>query len=113
MRRLIGVLASAVVLLGASAGLVIAPPHTAAFAHDEREAIEPDGSGAVPTYRTSGPTVLVCKKDKTDFDNRISAFPGDLRTINLALWNQCQTNGFQNLQEAVNGVKQAGSIIKI
>jgi hypothetical protein len=113
MRRLIGVLASAAVLLVTSAGLVVAPPYPAAFAHDERETIEPAGTGTVPAYRTSGPTVLVCKTDKADFDNRISAFPGDLRTINLALWSQCQTNGFRNVQEAVNSVKQAGAIIKI
>ncbi len=54
--------------------LILGP--TAAYAHDERETRAPDGTGQVPTYRTEGPTLLVCKTDKVDFDQRIATFAG-------------------------------------
>jgi hypothetical protein len=109
MRRWTAVLAG--ILLGT--GLFALVPAAAALAHDEREAQAPDGSGSVPTYRTDGPALLVCKTDLVDFTKRIAAFPPDLQTANKALWIQCQTSGYRHLQEAVNNVKQPGMTIKI
>ena len=97
--------------LVAATALLLSP--TAAWAHDERETQAPDGTGQVPTYRAEGPTLLVCKTDKADFDQRIAPFPADLKASNLALWTQCQKDGYRHLQEAVNNVKQTGTIIKI
>jgi len=113
MRRLARIPALAVVTLAAVGGLVLLSPAGAASAHDERDAVAPDGSGKVPTYRTAGPALLVCKTDKADFDKRITGFPADLRTINLSLWTQCQKTGYRHLQEAVNNVKQSGMTIKV
>ena len=64
--------------VGIGAGLllaaVLAPGQ--AFAHEEREAVAPVGNGSVPVYRTEGPTLLVCKTDRADFESRIASFPG-------------------------------------
>ena len=85
---------------------------SAALAHDEREAVAPDGSGSVPTYRTEGPTLLVCKTDLVDFTERIAAFSPELIAENQALWEQCQASGHRDLQAAVD-VAQPGTNIKI
>jgi len=113
MRRLTRILALVAITFAGAAGLLLLSPPQAASAHDERDTVAPDGSGKVPTYRTAGPTLLVCKADKTDFDKRIAGFPADLRTINLSLWTQCQKSGYRHLQEAVNNVKQPGMTIKV
>lgn len=124
MRILIRALVVAAACFATAGGIVLGSPTTGSAAvgvpalprptaHDERETVAPDGRGKVPTYRTEGPTLLVCKSDKDDFDRRIAAFPADLRTINLSLWTQCQTTGYRNLQEAVNNVKQPGMTIKV
>ncbi len=101
----------AATMLGA--GLFSLATAAPASAHDERDAHAPDGSGSVPTYRTSGPTLLVCKTDLVDFTKRIATFPPELQAANQALWTQCQTSGYRHLQEAVDNVKQPGMIIKI
>jgi hypothetical protein len=93
------------------AALIFCP--ASASAHDERDANAPDGTGRVPTYRTDGPTLLVCKTDKADFEQRIAPFPTELKASNLALWTQCQKGGYRHLQQAVNNVKQPGTIIKL
>jgi hypothetical protein len=98
--------------VAAACALVLGLP-VAASAHDEREATAPSHEGTVPVYRNTGAALLVCKADKADFDQRIAAFPNELRTINLTLWTQCQRNGYRHLQAAVNAVKQPGAIIKI
>src|SRR5262245_26453241 len=100
----------AAIVVGALALLIIASP---AQAHDERDAVAPDGKGSVPTHRTSGPTLLVCKTDKADFDKRIANFPADLRTANLALWTECQKSGSRDVQAAVDKVDRPGMNIKI
>jgi hypothetical protein len=108
MRRitpLLGVLAVVVIGVLASA--------SGAQAHEERQTRELDGTGSVPVYRTSGPTLLVCKTDKADFDARIAKYPANLKTQNEELWAQCQTEGFRHLQAAVDAVKLPGSTIKI
>jgi hypothetical protein len=94
-------------------GLVALSPATIAYAHEERDAVAPDGSGSVPTYRTEGTTLLVCQTDQADFERRVAAFPTDLKAANQALWTQCQTTGYRHLQEAVDAVNQPGMIIKI
>jgi hypothetical protein len=125
MRRLIRVLAVAATSLLTAGGILLGTPASAVDAtvdmpalpqpgaHDERGTIAPDGKGKVPPYRPEGPTLLVCKTDKADFDQRIAGFPTDLRTTNLALWTECQKTGYRNLQEAVNNVKQPGMTIKV
>src|SRR5688572_26440757 len=102
-------------IIGLGAALLVAllaAPGTA-HAHEERDAVPPDGRGTVPTYRTEGQTLLVCKTDRLDFESRIAAFPEELKAANLALFDQCQTSGYRHLQEAVNAVEQPGMIIKI
>ncbi len=84
-----------------------------ASAHDERQTRELAGTGSVPVYRTSGPTLLVCKTDKADFDKRIAAYPAALKAENEKLWQECQTNGYRHLQAAVDAAKVPDSIIKI
>jgi len=101
------------VLVGMVATALVLGLPVAASAHDEREATAPDHKGAVPQYRTAGTTLLVCKADKADFDKRVAGFPNELRTINLTLWNQCQRNGYRDVQAAVDAVKQANVNIKI
>ena len=105
MRRL-------VLAVVACALLVLVLPG-AAWAHDERHATAPSHNGHVPGYRTTGTTLLVCKADRADFDRRIAGFPAELRSVNLALWTQCQTGGYRDLQAAVDAVTRPGTIIKI
>lgn len=86
---------------------------TSAQAHDERATRELDGTGSVPVYRTSGPTLLVCKADKADFDARIARFPATLKADNEKLWEECQANGYRHLQQAVDAARLPGTNIKI
>ena len=60
--------------LAAVALLGLLLPKTAAA--DERQIVEVDGKGAVPTYRTTGPALLVCPATKADFDERVAGLPG-------------------------------------
>jgi hypothetical protein len=96
--------------LGAVVLLAVAEP---AAAHDERPTRTLDGSGSVPVYRSSGPTLLVCTGDKEAFDAAISGFPAPLKTTNEALWTQCQASGYRNLQDAVDAVTTPGVTIKM
>ncbi len=84
-----------------------------AMADDERPTTATVGHGAVPAYRTDGPTLLVCPAAKADFDNRVSAFPDELKATNEALWTQCAAGGYRNLQDAINKAKDPGTTIKI
>jgi hypothetical protein len=85
----------------------------AAQAHEERQTTEPLRNGSVPAYRSTGPTILVCKSDRADFDKRIAGFPTALKEENLRLWEQCQADGFRHLQAAVDTAKLPGTNIKI
>lgn len=96
----------------AATGLVIAMAQPAA-AHDERPTRTLSGEGHQPAYRIFGPTLLVCKTDKADFDRRITAFPADLRATNQRLWAACQKDGYRDLQAAVDAVTQPGVTIKM
>jgi hypothetical protein len=97
----------AMLLLGA---FVTAAP---AQAHDERPTRTLDGKGSVPSYRGDGPTLLVCKTDKADFDRRIANFPAALKADNERLWQECQTTGHRHVQEAVDAARLPGANIKI
>lgn len=112
MRVLPRTLVALVACVIASTALTIFA-QTGASGHEEREVTAPDGTGSVPQYRTEGPTLLVCKQDKNDFDRRIAAFPNDLKSANLTLWTRCQRSGFRDLQAAVNRATEPGTIIKI
>ncbi len=105
MRRI--TLGGAALVLGL---LFLAAP---AAAHDERPTRVLDGSGSVPTYRTDGPTLLVCKTDKADFDKRIAGFAADLKAANEALWTECQKTGYRHLQSAVDAVTLPGTNVKM
>jgi hypothetical protein len=88
-------------------GLTMAP----AAAHEERRSEPPSGSGTVPTYRQTGPQILVCKSDQADFQRRIASFPADLRRRNLKLFEQCQAKGMRNVQEAVEAATSGTRIL--
>lgn len=111
--RLTRILARAAVAAAAFTACVGVVGVGTAYAHEERDAVPPDGTGSVPEYRTEGTTLLVCKSDRADFESRIAGFPADLITINMSLWEQCQTSGYRHLQEAVDNVNQPGMIIKV
>ncbi|HEY8768164.1 MAG TPA: hypothetical protein VIP09_13040, partial [Dehalococcoidia bacterium] len=85
----------------------------AALAHEERPAHFPPGTGSVPAYRASGPRLLVCGDDPADFERRIAGFPAPLATSNRQLFEECQQEGYRNLQEAVDAVRQPGTNILI
>jgi len=101
------------ILAAAVAVLAIVLAASPAAAHEERDAVLPTGAGSVPDYRMSGTTLLVCQTDKAAFDQRIAEFPGQLRTINVSLWNQCQKSGYRTIQAAVDRVDRPGMIIKV
>ncbi|MBB5869770.1 hypothetical protein F4553_003149 [Allocatelliglobosispora scoriae] len=104
---------SALGLAALSAALMVGLTPAAASAHDERTTRTLDGTGSVPTYRTEGPTLLVCKADRADFESRIAAFPAELKAANLALWTACQAGGFRHLQAAVDAITLPGTIVKV
>lgn len=82
-----------------------------AHAHEEREVTFPDGTGSVPGYRTGGPQLLVCKTDRADFERRVAGFELALRERNRALYEQCQTDGFRHLQEAVDAADPGTTLL--
>jgi len=98
-------------LLVLTLGLLI--PAAVALAHEERPVTFPDGSGTVPVLRTGEPDLLVCKRDKADFERRIATFPDALKRRNLDLFARCQEKGVENLQEAVDQVTEPGMTIAI
>ncbi|HEX6872710.1 MAG TPA: right-handed parallel beta-helix repeat-containing protein [Micromonosporaceae bacterium] len=112
LSRMLVLVFAAVAATTATTTALLATSSAPASAHDERESVAPDGTGSVPTYRTGGPTVLVCKTDKADFEQRLAGFPAELRASNLALWDQCQKDGYRHLQEAVDHA-QPGTNIKM
>src|SRR5262249_898021 len=85
----------------------------AASAHDERPTRALDGGGSVPTYRTQGPALLVCKTDKSDFDRRTAGFSAELKAANEVRWAECQKSGYRDLQAAVDAAVVPGTNIKV
>src|ERR1043165_8737834 len=100
-------------LAGALAALGILPTGGTAYAHDERPVAPVSGNGHIPTYRTTGPTRLVCKTDHAAFEGIIAGYPADLKATNEALWTECQRKGYRDLQTAVDSVTTAGVNIKV
>jgi hypothetical protein len=107
MRRLLSTAFAAAVL----AGLTLALGGTAAYAHDERPTVPVSGDGHVPSYRTDGPALLVCKTDAADFAKRIIGFAPSIKTQNETLFAQCQKDGFRDLQAAVDAAPATGARI--
>lgn len=70
----------------------------------------PDGDGSVPTLRTEGPRLIVCKNDTLE---RIEDYPADLKTYNEDLYQECQDDGFRHIQAAVDAVNQTGTRILV
>lgn len=91
----------------AAVGLVSLLFPVLAIAHSERPSTFPSGAGEVPTYRTTGPALVVCKPDSAAL---IDALPEPAKTRNLELLSQC---GFENIQDAVNAVTQQSSRILV
>jgi hypothetical protein len=89
--------------------LVLVAPGTA-VAHRERPAQFPSGGGAVPTYRTTGPDLVVCADDTPA---RVARLPKDLRKVNQALYAQCRRDGYDDIQAAVDAVREPGTRILI
>ena len=85
----------------------------AASAHNERPTAAPDGTGHVPTYRTSGPHLVVCKDDPIDFERRIAGFAVALQDYNRGLYAECINSGYRHLQAAVDDVTGPGITILV
>lgn len=78
-----------------------------AIAHAERPTRFPDPSaGRVPTLRTGGPVLVVCKQDSRE--RILRSLDGDLREKNLALLEQCR---FRHIQEAVTAARNQTRIL--
>ncbi|GAB3153055.1 hypothetical protein GCM10027290_45260 [Micromonospora sonneratiae] len=93
--------------------LLVLAPSAPASAHAERDPVYPDGTGSVPTYRTDGPRLLVCKDDPADFATRIAGFPTEVRTRNQELFAECRRSGYRHIQTAVNAVRLPGTRILV
>lgn len=79
---------------------------TTASAHLERPTTFPDPvRGAVPSYRTSGPQLVVCRPDSPA---RIARLPAAARARNEALLGQC---GYQDIQAAVDAAANGTRIL--
>jgi hypothetical protein len=89
----------------AFAALLLLP--AAAGAHPERQVFFPDGStGAVPEYRTTGPSKVVCKPDSAQ---RIrDEFDGDLEATRLRQLARC---AYRDIQAAVNAADSGDRIL--
>jgi hypothetical protein len=101
--RIAGVIAS----LALGVGLGAVP----AIAHEERPAEFPDGSGSVPQYRPipADPHLVVCDAKRSA--KRVSKMKdAALRATNEGLLAECR---FNNIQDAVNAVTQAGTTIYV
>jgi putative cell wall-binding protein len=94
----------AAVLCALALMLSLAP---SALAHLEREGFWPEGDLPVPTYRTDGPALVVCKPDTAE---RLAAFPRADRERNEALLAQCE---FEHIQDAIDAVTEQGSRILV
>jgi hypothetical protein len=94
-------------LIAASLVLLLPLPATA---HEERESFFPEPPGRVPSYRTSGPYLVVCRPSTP---RRIQDLPGALRERNEELYAECQEDGYRNIQAAVDHVERRGTRILI
>ncbi|HEX6196878.1 MAG TPA: hypothetical protein VFZ37_13265 [Jiangellaceae bacterium] len=100
----------------AAAGITLTMVAPGAAAHDERDVILPDGTGTVPEYRSeaeAADVLIVCDADEAEFAERIANFPADLRRRNEAYFEQCQQDGYESIQAAVDAVTEPGTNIYI
>lgn len=102
MRRRIATLALCLLLALTTAGT--------AWAHLERPAVFPSGTGAVPEYRTAGSYLVVCTDETPQL---IARLPKELRKTNQQLYAQCRRDGFQHIQAAIDAVQVRGTRILI
>lgn len=96
-------------ILAAAVALAAFP--APADAHVERPTEFPAEPGEVPTYRTTGPSLLVCRGKPTA--RAIEALPRKLERKNERLHDRCKKNGYRNIQAAVEHVTQQGSRIRV
>src|SRR5688572_2092153 len=94
-----------------AAALALAALAAPSAAHVERPTQFPPGLGSVPTYRKTGPLLLVCKGKKTA--RAIDKLPSGLERRNERWHARCKDHGYRNLQAAVDHVVEQGSRIKI
>jgi hypothetical protein len=78
-----------------------------ALAHEERPSTFPSGEGRVPPYRTSGPSLVVCKSNSMKL---AADFPRKLRRYNSNLFDRCR---FRHVQAAVDAVSRPGTRILV
>ena len=95
---------SATIVLAVALIALVAGP---AGGHEERPSRFPAEPGVVPTYRTTGPELVVCADDSAE---RIQDLPDTVRSFNEDLLARC---GFSSIQDAVNAVTEQGSRILI
>jgi hypothetical protein len=81
-----------------------------ASAHLERPSQFPSGNGSVPSYRTAGPRLVVCKTDSLD---RAVTYPKAQRIEIELLYGECMAQGFRDLQAAVDAVNEPGTRILV
>lgn len=91
--------------------LALGLPLSPARAHVERPTEFPAAPGEVPTYRTAGPSLLVCKGKWTA--KAIEALPRKLEEENERLHRRCKEDGYHNIQAAVEHVTKQGSRIRV
>jgi hypothetical protein len=96
-------------LLALGVALVVAAP-AATQGHEERPVKFPSGKGSIPKYRTTGPRLLVCNSTSA---RRIATLPASHESRNRALLAECERDGYETIQAAVDGVKRQGSRIMI
>src|SRR5687768_14309270 len=89
--------------------VVLAAFASPSLAHVERPTEFPLPPGEVPAYRTTGPTLIVCKGRITK--RAIEALPKRAERRNELLHERCKEHGFRDLQAAVNAVTEQGSRI--
>jgi hypothetical protein len=90
-------------------GLLVAPIPTGA--HPERPTEFRDGNGRVPTFRKTGPALLVCKGRATR--ESIARLPARMETRNMRLYRRCREDGYRHIQGAIDAVERKGSRILV
>ncbi len=93
--------------LSALAIVALALAAAPALAHSERPVEFPPGTGEVPSYRSTGPAIVVCKADSAA---RAGSMAEPARSRTLALVPRCR---FHHVQAAVDAVSESGSRILV
>ena len=98
------------IVLFAAAVVFVALLPVAASGHTERAASFPDGNGTEPRLLTSGPTLLVCKKDSP---KQFATLSIPSRHRNQRLYRQCMEDGYRHIQEAVDAITRKNTRIMV